>query len=76
LFHKFIPWGVKALKNREVNIHNDDTNFEPMIKIPSSAFGALRRLNPNEAKEHIKLFGYSEEPVCHSLAGYASGCLL
>ncbi len=29
----------------------------------------------NEAKEHLKLFGKSEEPVCHSLAGYASGYL-
>jgi sugar diacid utilization regulator len=28
-----------------------------------------------EAKEHIKLFGYSDEPVCHSLVGYASGGL-
>jgi sugar diacid utilization regulator len=28
-----------------------------------------------EAKEHIKLFGYNNEPVCHSLVGYASGAL-
>ena len=33
-------------------------------------------INSNEAKEHIKLFGYSEEPVCHSLVGYASGLIL
>ena len=32
-------------------------------------------INSNEAKEHIKLFGYSKEPVCHSLVGYASGYL-
>lgn len=28
-----------------------------------------------EAEEHLKLFGQSESPVCHSLVGYASGCL-
>ncbi len=152
IFNKFIPWAVKALNYRQININNDNINSEPMIKIPSSAFGALRRelidtlgserakgfllrygwncgaadglqmkeikwenpkdllqagprmhtsnghvqvepticevdfdkgtlhfegdwFNSNEAKEHIKLFGYSEEPVCHSLVGYASGCL-
>jgi sugar diacid utilization regulator len=32
-------------------------------------------IDSNEAKEHIKLFGYSDEPVCHSLVGYASGAL-
>ena len=32
-------------------------------------------VNSNEAQEHIKIFGYSEEPVCHSLVGYASGYL-
>ncbi|WP_338448707.1 XylR N-terminal domain-containing protein [Niallia oryzisoli] len=31
--------------------------------------------NSNEAIEHIKLFGSSDEPVCHSLVGYASGYL-
>lgn len=31
--------------------------------------------NSEEAKEHLKLFGKSGEPVCHSLAGYASGYL-
>lgn len=31
--------------------------------------------NSYEAREHIKLFGYSTEPVCHSLVGYASGYL-
>lgn len=143
---------MKALNNIEVNIQIGDSNNEPMIKIPSSAFGALRRElidtlgierakgfllrygwncgvsdalqakekkwenpkdlilegpkqhtlnghaqveviscevdiekgtlhfegnwhNSNEAIEHIRLFGHSEEPVCHSLAGYASGCL-
>jgi PucR family transcriptional regulator, purine catabolism regulatory protein len=143
---------VKALIDSNVNIQNDDTNSEPMIKIPSSAFGALRRelidtlgserakgflrrygwncgvtdtiqlqerewenpkdlilagprihtlnghvqvepivcevdfdkgtlhfegewVRSNEAQEHIKIFGYSEESVCHSLVGYASGYL-
>lgn len=28
-----------------------------------------------EVHEHMKLFGKSEDPVCHTLAGYASGCL-
>jgi len=28
-----------------------------------------------EAHEHLKLFGKSEQPVCHTLVGYASGCL-
>jgi PucR family transcriptional regulator, purine catabolism regulatory protein len=32
-------------------------------------------INSTEAIEHIKLFGYSDEPVCHSLVGYASGAL-
>ena len=32
-------------------------------------------INSNEANNHIKLFGYSEHPVCHSLVGYASGYL-
>jgi sugar diacid utilization regulator len=32
-------------------------------------------IDSTEAKEHIKLFGYSNEPVCHSLVGYASGAL-
>lgn len=29
--------------------------------------------NSYEAQEHIQLFGISEEPVCHTLVGYASG---
>ena len=28
-----------------------------------------------EAKEHIKLFGFSDKPVCHTLVGYESGYL-
>ena len=28
-----------------------------------------------EAEEHIKRYGYSDEPVCHTLIGYASGYL-
>ena len=28
-----------------------------------------------EAKEHIKLFGLSDKPVCHTLVGYESGYL-
>lgn len=32
-------------------------------------------INSAEAIEHIRLFGYSDEPVCHSLVGYASGAL-
>lgn len=32
-------------------------------------------INSQEAIEHIKLFGYSNESVCHSLVGYASGYL-
>ena len=143
---------MKALNDRKINIHNDEINSQPMITIPSSAFGALRRelidtlgiqrakgfllrygwncgvndglqmkerewenpkdlvlagpkmhmsnghaqvkhtrcdvdfikrtlhfegdwINSNEANNHIKLFGYSEHPVCHSLVGYASGYL-
>ena len=143
---------MKALIDSNINIQNDDMNSEPMIKIPSSAFGALRRelidtlgserakgflrrygwncgvtdtlqlqerewenpkdlilagprihtlnghvqvepidcevdfdkgtlhfegewVHSNEAQEHIKIFGYSEESVCHSLVGYASGYL-
>ena len=143
---------MKALIDSNINIQNDDMNSEPMINIPSSAFGALRRelidtlgserakgflrrygwncgvkdtlqmkerewenpkdlilagprmhtlnghvqvepticevdfdkgtlhfegdwIHSNEAQEHIKIFGYSEEPVCHSLVGYASGYL-
>lgn len=31
--------------------------------------------NSYEAKEHIKLFGKSNNPICHSLVGYASGYL-
>lgn len=31
--------------------------------------------NSYEAREHLKLFGPSDQPVCHSLAGYASGYL-
>lgn len=27
----------------------------------------------SEAKEHLKLFGYSEQGVCHKIIGYASG---
>ena len=143
---------MKALIDSNINIQNDDMNSEPMINIPSSAFGALRRelidtlgserakgflrrygwncgvtdtlqlqerewenpkdlilagprihtlnghvqvepmicevdfdkgtlhfegewVHSNEAQEHIKIFGYSEESVCHSLVGYASGYL-
>ncbi len=143
---------MKALNKETINIHNGAMNSQPMILIPSSAFGALRRelidtlgiqrakgfllrygwdcgvsdglhvkvrkwenpadivlygpemhtanghaqvkhthcevdfikgtlhfegdwINSNEAEEHIKLFGYSTEPVCHSLVGYASGYL-
>jgi len=141
---------VRALLNGEMDIYN--TSSQTMIKIPSSAFGELRRelidmlgfkrskgfllrygwncgvtdckqmmevkpeckkailmagptmhtanghveveptvcevdfekgslyfegiwRNSNEAIEHIKLFGLSDEPVCHSLVGYASGYL-
>ena len=141
---------MKTLKIVEIDMHPNDTSSQPMITIPSSAFGILRRelidtiginrskgfllrygwncgetdalqmmklkwenqkdlllagptmhttnghaqvdhticevdfdngtlhfegdwKNSNEAKEHVKLFGKSEEPVCHSLAGYASG---
>lgn len=28
-----------------------------------------------EASEHLRLFGKSEEPICHTLVGYASGYL-
>lgn len=31
--------------------------------------------NSYEAREHLKLFGPSDQPVCHTLAGYASGFL-
>lgn len=31
--------------------------------------------NSYEAEEHIKRYGYSDEPVCHTLTGYASGYL-
>lgn len=31
--------------------------------------------NSYEAEEHIKRYGYSNEPVCHTLTGYASGYL-
>lgn len=31
--------------------------------------------NSYEAEEHLKLFGKSENPICHSLVGYASGYL-
>lgn len=31
--------------------------------------------NSYEAQEHIKFFGTSSQPVCHSLVGYASGYL-
>ena len=31
--------------------------------------------NSYEAEEHIKRYGYSDEPVCHTLIGYASGYL-
>ena len=31
--------------------------------------------NSYEAAEHIKRYGYSDEPVCHTLIGYASGYL-
>jgi len=32
-------------------------------------------INSYEAAEHIKKFGSSDEPVCHTLTGYASGYL-
>ncbi|WP_338448715.1 XylR N-terminal domain-containing protein [Niallia oryzisoli] len=32
-------------------------------------------IDSQEALEHIKLFGYSDESVCHTLVGYASGYL-
>ncbi|WP_071394117.1 XylR N-terminal domain-containing protein [Bacillus tuaregi] len=32
-------------------------------------------IDSQEALQHIKLFGYGEESVCHSLVGYASGYL-
>ncbi|KIL45119.1 XylR N-terminal domain-containing protein [Jeotgalibacillus soli] len=32
-------------------------------------------VNTFEAKEHLKLFGLSETPVCHTIVGYASGYL-
>lgn len=28
-----------------------------------------------EAQEHLRLFGESDQPVCHTLVGYASGCI-
>ncbi|WP_338470563.1 XylR N-terminal domain-containing protein [Niallia sp. XMNu-256] len=31
--------------------------------------------NSYEAEEHIKRYGFSDEPVCHTLIGYASGYL-
>jgi len=31
--------------------------------------------NSYEAEEHIDRYGYSDEPVCHTLTGYASGYL-
>ena len=31
--------------------------------------------NSYEAEEHIKRYGYSDEPVCHTLIGYASSYL-
>jgi len=31
--------------------------------------------NSYESREHVKLFGISDHPVCHTLVGYASGYL-
>src|SRR5689334_22023679 len=47
----------------EVDFDEGTLHFEGMWK------------NSHEAIEHIKLFGYSTEPVCHSLVGCASGYL-
>ena len=47
----------------EVDIDKGTLHFEGIWK------------NSTEAIEHIKLFGYSPEPVCHSLVGCASGYL-
>jgi sugar diacid utilization regulator len=47
----------------EVNISEGVLNFSGIWK------------DSYEVQEHLKLFGKSSESVCHTLVGYASGCL-
>ena len=55
---------MKALIDSNINIQNDDMNSEPMINIPSSAFGALRRelidtLGSERAKGFLRRYGWN-----------------
>lgn len=53
---------VKLVIN-QFNFFNSTLNIEAIWK------------KSYEAKEHIKLFGLSKKPVCHTLVGYESGYL-
>ena len=54
---------MKALNKGKINIHNGEMNSQPMITIPSSAFGALRRelidtLGIQRAKGFLLRYGW------------------
>ena len=58
---------------------NGYVDVEPSVCEADIAKGTLHFegdwKNSYEANEHLKLFGQSDHPVCHTLVGYASGYL-
>jgi sugar diacid utilization regulator len=79
---KELQWDDKTdmlLAGPKMHTLNGHVEVEPWICEADFEKGSLhfegRWKNSYEANEHLKLFGSSGEPVCHTLVGYASGYL-
>lgn len=68
-----------ALLGPKMHEMNGYVNVEPHVCEINISKGILRFegiwRDSYEAHEHLKLFGKSDQPVCHTLVGYASGFL-
>jgi PucR family transcriptional regulator, purine catabolism regulatory protein len=69
----------RLLAGPKMHTLNGHVDVEPWICEADFEKGSLHFegiwRNSYEANEHLKLFGHSDETVCHSLVGYASGYL-
>lgn len=79
---KELAWNSKVdllLAGPKMHTLNGHVEVEPLICDPDFEQGSLHFegiwKNSYEAREHLKLFGQSDEAVCHTLVGYASGFL-
>lgn len=52
--------------------HKCDVNYNDLGDV-ESVYGRGIWIDSYEAQEHIQHFGVADEPVCHTLIGYASG---